>query len=138
MKKTLLWTVFSSAAIAGGLLSTTAFAQARPDAARAAGGAGAPGGGGAEEMARKFGGGGLKSGVNSDGPEVDKHSIAAPVVQPGYKVPRLSDGRPNLTGTWSNASNTALSRPTTMKNLVMTDAEELLARQNNPQNIRQA
>lgn len=71
------------------------------------------------------------------GPEVDKAAINAPVVEPGYVVPRLAIGQPDLQGVWSNASNTSMRRPPTMKNLVMSDAENDHARENNPQNIRQ-
>ena len=39
----------------------------------------------------------------------------------GYVAPRLSFGQPDLQGVWSNASNTRLTRPATMKALVMTD-----------------
>jgi len=34
----------------------------------------------------------------------------APVVKAGYKVPRLSTGRPDLSGVWTNASTTSLER----------------------------
>jgi hypothetical protein len=33
-----------------------------------------------------------------------------PVVQPGYVVPRMKDGRPDLNGVWTNASSTNLTR----------------------------
>jgi hypothetical protein len=81
--------------------------------------------------------GNVKSGVTQSGPETDKAAIDAPIVEPGYKVPRLADGKPDITGVWSNASNTALRRPGSSKNLVMTDDEAAKARANNPQNIRQ-
>ena len=55
----------------------------------------------------------------------------------GYVAPRLSFGQPDLQGVWSNASNTRLTRPATMKALVMTDEEEAKARAANPSNIRQ-
>ena len=55
----------------------------------------------------------------------------------GYVAPRLSFGQPDLQGVWSNASNTRLTRPATMKALVMTDEEEARARAANPSNIRQ-
>jgi len=71
------------------------------------------------------------------GPEVDKAAINAPVVEPGYKVPRLAFGQPDLMGVWSNASNTTMRRPPSMKNLVMSDAENDHARETNPSNIRQ-
>ncbi len=72
------------------------------------------------------------------GPEVDKAAITAPTVEPGYQVPRLKIGQPDLQGVWTNASNTPLRRPNSMPNLVMTDAENDRARESNPQNIRQA
>lgn len=81
--------------------------------------------------------GDMKSGVAKAGPEVDAAAINAPTVEPGYKVPRLKDGRPDITGVWSNASNTSLRRPGSVKNLVMTDEEAAKARAANPQNVRQ-
>jgi hypothetical protein len=71
------------------------------------------------------------------GPDADQTAINAPTVAPGYEVPRLKIGQPDLQGVWSNASNTPLRRPSSMPNLVMTDAENDKARENNPQNIRQ-
>jgi hypothetical protein len=82
--------------------------------------------------------GDMKSGVSQAGPETDMAAINAPTVEPGYKLPRLKDGRPDLTGVWSNASNTRLTRPGNTKNLVMTDEEAARARAENPQNVRQA
>lgn len=38
-------------------------------------------------------------------------------------APRTADGRPDLTGTWSNASLTWLERPAALKGLTLTDAE---------------
>lgn len=78
-----------------------------------------------------------QTGVTQTGPETDKAAINAPNVEPGYVVPRLKIGQPDLTGVWSNASNTTLRRPPNMKNLVMSDAENDHARETNPQNIRQ-
>jgi hypothetical protein len=72
------------------------------------------------------------------GPDVDQAAISAPTVEPGYKVPRTKDGRPDLSGVWTNASNTTLRRPASNKNLVMTEAEAADARARNPSNIRQA
>jgi hypothetical protein len=54
------------------------------------------------------------------------------VVEPGYKVPRLKDGKPDISGVWSNASNTPMRRPGSSKNLVMTDDEAAKARASNP------
>ena len=130
----------SAAAIAivlgASLAVTPAFAQAPPERP-ASPVAVKPGEVSAEEMARRWGGD-TKSGITTAGPEVDKTAINAPMVQPGYKLPRLADGHPDMTGTWSNASNTAMRRPGNTKNLVMTDDEWVKARANNPQNIRQA
>jgi hypothetical protein len=81
--------------------------------------------------------GDIKSGITTAGAETDRAAINAPTVEPGYKVPRLKDGKPDITGVWSNASNTSLRRPASAKNLVMTDAEAEEARASNPQNIRQ-
>jgi hypothetical protein len=71
------------------------------------------------------------------GPGIDQTAINAPTVAPGYQVPRLKIGQPDLQGVWSNASNTPLRRPASMPNLVMSDAENDKARDSNPQNIRQ-
>ncbi len=80
--------------------------------------------------------GDMKSGIHQAGPEIDKAAINAPTTEPGYKLPRLADGKPNLTGIWSNASNTRLTRSPN-QNLVMTDEEAAKARAGNAQNIRQ-
>jgi hypothetical protein len=58
-------------------------------------------------------------------------------VAAGYVAPRLAIGQPDLTGVWSNASNTTLRRPGSSKNLVMTDEEAKKARAGNAQNVRQ-
>ncbi len=63
---------------------------------------------------------------------------AKPRTEPGYVVPRLAIGQPDLQGVWSNASNTRMTRPSQFKSLVMTDAEAAKARAENPSNIRQA
>lgn len=78
----------------------------------------------------------MKSGVTKSGAETDQAAINAPSVEPGYKVPRLADGKPDMGGVWSNASNTRLTR-SPKQNLVMTDDEASHAQENNPQNIRQ-
>ncbi len=50
--------------------------------------------------------------------------IPKPKVQAGYKVPRLSDGRPDLGGVWSNATTTRMERAATFGDrLVMTPQE---------------
>src|SRR5690242_9298158 len=81
--------------------------------------------------------GDIKSGVTMAGADTDRTAISAPTVEPGYKVPRLKDGKPDITGVWSNASNTTLRRPGGNKNLVMTDDEAKKARAGNAQNVRQ-
>jgi hypothetical protein len=83
------------------------------------------------------GGAAFAQSVGETGPEVDKAAINAPNVEPGYVVPRLKIGQPDLQGVWSNASNTSMRRPGSMKNLVMSEAENDHARETNPQNIRQ-
>ena len=91
-------------------------------------------------LAMAIGGAGFASAQTAPatGPEVDKAAIAAPTVEPGYTVPRLKIGQPDLQGVWSNASNTPLRRPSSMPNLVMSDEENDHARETNPSNIRQA
>jgi hypothetical protein len=95
------------------------------------------GAGAASAQAAGINFGDMKSGVTTAGPETDKAAINAPTVEAGYKVPRLKDGRPDMTGVWSNASNTRMSRPGG-QNLVMTDEEAAKARAGNAQNVRQA
>ena len=56
----------------------------------------------------------------------------------GYVAPRLSFGQPDLSGVWSNASNTSMTRPGKFKSLVLSNEEEAKARAENPSNIRQA
>ncbi|MDB5453692.1 MAG: hypothetical protein JWO33_2270 [Caulobacteraceae bacterium] len=41
-------------------------------------------------------------------------ALAQPVLSPGYKVPRGSDGKPDISGQWSNATLTPESRPAAM------------------------
>jgi hypothetical protein len=71
-------------------------------------------------------------------PEIDTAAINSPRTEAGYTAPRLAIGQPDLTGVWSNASNTRLTRPGNMPRLVMSDAENERARAANPSNIRQA
>jgi hypothetical protein len=73
----------------------------------------------------------------SDAAAVDQAAINAPRTQPGYVMPRLAIGQPDLQGVWTNASNTTLRRPPN-RALVMNDAEAAAARAANPSNIRQA
>lgn len=50
--------------------------------------------------------------------------MAAPAVRPGYEPPRLSTGKPDLSGVWTNASSTNLERARELGDqLVYTDAE---------------
>ena len=42
---------------------------------------------------------------------------------PGYSVPHLKDGRPDLQGFWNNTSITSLQRPGGVKSLVVTEDE---------------
>jgi len=47
-----------------------------------------------------------------------------PAISPGYTVPRLKDGKPDLSGVWTNATTTRLERTRTYGDqLIMTDAE---------------
>jgi hypothetical protein len=54
-------------------------------------------------------------------------SALAPVAlgqsAPGYAPPRLNDGRPDLEGTWTNASITNMQRDANRPNLVLTEQE---------------
>ena len=68
--------------------------------------------------------------------DTDRRAISAPRTEPGYKAPRLAIDQPDLTGVWNNSSNTRLTRPASMPNLVMSDAENAKAQAANPSNIR--
>ncbi|MFT3723884.1 MAG: hypothetical protein QM773_09880 [Hyphomonadaceae bacterium] len=59
-------------------------------------------------------------------------------VAAGYVPPRLAIGQPDLSGVWSNASNTRMTRPAKFKTLVLNDADAAKARAEDPSNIRQA
>jgi hypothetical protein len=59
-------------------------------------------------------------------------------VAAGYVAPRLAIGQPDLSGVWSNASNTRMTRPAKFKTLVLNDEEAAKARAEDPSNIRQA
>jgi hypothetical protein len=48
-------------------------------------------------------------------------------VKAGFKVPRLSDGRPDLEGIWSNATTTRLERPTELGDRLVLAPQELAA-----------
>jgi hypothetical protein len=63
--------------------------------------------------------------------------MAKPRVEPGYTVPRLSIGQPDLQGVWSNASNTRLTRPSEFKSLTLSQEEYEKAVAEHPQNVRQ-
>ncbi len=59
-------------------------------------------------------------------------------VAAGYTAPRLGIGQPDLTGVWSNASNTRMTRAGKFNKLVLNDEEAEHARVTDPSNIRQA
>src|SRR5262250_2436275 len=52
----------------------------------------------------------------------------------GYVAPRLAIGQPDLTGVWSNASNTRLTRAGNFKSLILSDDEAKKAQESNPSN----
>ena len=52
---------------------------------------------------------------------ISKYSTAPP---PGWKVPRLADGTPDLQGVWGNNAVTPMTRPSQWKDkTALTDAE---------------
>ena len=55
-----------------------------------------------------------------------------------YEPPRTVNGKPNLQGTWSNASVTTLERNARYEKLVLTDDEINRATDDHPQNVRLA
>lgn len=55
-----------------------------------------------------------------------------------WEPPRTENGRPDLQGTWSNASITTLERSPNYKSLVLSDDEVIRATTDHPQNIRLA
>ncbi len=48
-----------------------------------------------------------------------------PAVQPGYIVPRMRDGRPDLNGVWTNASSTGLERAARYGEQLVLSKEEM-------------
>jgi hypothetical protein len=71
------------------------------------------------------------------GPEADAAAISSPRTRPGYTVPRLAIGQPDLQGAWSNASITGLARPSEFKTLVLTDEQAMASAAANPLVVRQ-
>ncbi len=55
-----------------------------------------------------------------------------------YEPPRTANGKPNLLGTWSNASITTLERNSRYDSLVLSDDEINRATDEHPQNVRLA
>lgn len=55
-----------------------------------------------------------------------------------YEPPRTANGKPNLQGTWSNASITTLERNPRYESLVLTADEIVRATDEHPQNVRLA
>ena len=55
-----------------------------------------------------------------------------------YEPPRTQSGRPDLQGTWTNASITTLQRHSRYDSLVLSPDEVEQATRTHPQNVRQA
>ena len=51
--------------------------------------------------------------------------VNVPVVRPGYRVPRLSTGKPDLNGVWTNATATNLERARTYGEQLILSNEEM-------------
>jgi hypothetical protein len=64
--------------------------------------------------------------------------IAPSVSAQSYEPPRTVNGKPNLQGTWSNASITTLERNSRYASLVLSDDEINRATDEHPQNVRLA
>lgn len=65
-------------------------------------------------------------------------SLASTALGQVYEPPRTANGKPDLQGTWSNASITTLERNARYENLVLTDDEIIRATDEHPQNVRLA
>ena len=56
----------------------------------------------------------------------------------GYEPPRIVNGKPDLQGTWSNASITTLERNVRYTGSTLSDDEVIRATDDHPQNVRLA
>lgn len=72
-------------------------------------------------------------------PAAHAQTMPAPQVRPGYEVPRLSSGKPDLSGVWTNATSTNLERSRDLGDkLVLSKAEmEAIERETFERNQRQ-